>query len=160
MSHSQDEFGQLRRLLTCKRYEQPPPGFFNHFSDRVIARIEVEEFGGKATWWSWLMEKFEAKPVLACACGLAVSSLLLIGFKLSEFFEYEIAAVPPVSALDQASIPNHRAFPGAFGSVGLFERPVVAYSTSLSPAFRPEPLADWYRGNNLQVQAIGFNFNH
>jgi hypothetical protein len=64
MSSSQDDFGRLRKLLASKRYEQPPPGYFNYFSDRVIARIEVEQSHRSSSWWNWLLEKMEAKPIL------------------------------------------------------------------------------------------------
>ena len=160
MSPSQDDFGQLRRLLASKRYEQPPPGYFNHFSDRVIARIEVEEFSGRSNWWDWLMEKLEAKPILACAYGMAVSSLLLVGFRFSDIFDPNVAEAPLPGGLNLANIPNQPAFPGTFGSVGSFDRPAVAYTmtTSLRPALRQEPLADLYRGNSLRAQAVGFSF--
>ena len=158
MSSSPDNFDQLRRMLACKRYEKPPPRYFNHFSDRVIARIEVEESRGRSDWWRWLLEKFEAKPILACAYGIAVSSLVLVGFRLSEILEQELAEAPPSSGLGFASIPNQPAFPAAFGNIGLSEHPAVAYSTSLSPAFRQEPLVDFYHGSGLRVQAAGFVF--
>jgi hypothetical protein len=158
MSTSRDNFEQVRKLLACKRHEQPPPGYFNHFSDRVIARIEVEESSGCSNWWDWLVEKFEAKPILACAYSLAVSSLLLVGFRFSDILDQEVAEVPLPSALNLAGIPNQAAFQGAFGSVGLFDRSTVAYTTSLSPALRQQPLGELYRGNSLRVQTVGFSF--
>jgi len=159
MRSSQDDFVRLRKLLASKRYEQPPPGYFNHFSDRVIARIEVEEFSRGSHWWAWLMEKLEAKPILACAYGLAVSSLLLVGFRFSEILDQKVAEAPLPGGLDLASVPHQPALPGSFGSVGLFDRSAVAYTTSLSPALRQQPLGDLYRGNGLRVQATGFNFS-
>ena|ERR1041385_2247751 len=91
MSYPEDnKFNDVRRLLGCKRYEQPPPGYFISFSDRVIARIETEEPGSHSSWWSWLLGRFDAKPVLICAYGLAVSSLLFMGFRLSQVFDAEL----------------------------------------------------------------------
>src|SRR5688572_17589581 len=157
MSASPEDFDQLRKLLVCKQYEQPPPGYFRHFSDRVIARIEAEEYAGHSHWWHWITEKVEARPILACAYGLAVSSLLLVGYKFSELLDARAMASPFPGGLSLAGVPESPAFQGALGSVGRFERSTVSYTTSLSPALRQEPFGDLYRGNNLRVQMAGFS---
>src|SRR5262245_14103176 len=96
MSRPQEPFREIQKLLGCKRYEQPPPGYFLSFSDRVIARIEAEEGVEYSSWWTWLVARFDAKPVLVCAYGVAVSSLLFMGFRLSQVFEAEAATTPSV----------------------------------------------------------------
>src|SRR5258708_4374558 len=110
MNHPEDQFQDVRRVLRCKRYEQPPPGYFNSFSDQIISRIETEDAMVYGSWWSWLMDRFDAKPVLVCAYGLAVSSLLFMGFRLSQVFDAEVSANPTLSGPLLATTPPSSLF--------------------------------------------------
>jgi hypothetical protein len=92
MSPPNPEFRKLEKLLACKRYEQPPPSYFDSLRDEVMSRLEAEELVEYSSWWHWLIEKFDARPVLVCAYGVAISGLLLGGFRLSQVFESEVAA--------------------------------------------------------------------
>jgi len=56
--------------------------------------LEAEELVEYSSWWRWLIEKFDARPVLVCVYGFAISGLLLGGFRLSQVFESEVAATP------------------------------------------------------------------
>jgi hypothetical protein len=105
MSYPKDDFDEVRRLLACKRHEQPPPGYFNSFSARVIDHIQAEEAAGYSSWWSWLVDRLDAKPVLVCAYGLAVSGLLFLGFRLSDAFEAEVTVNPALSGPWLATTP-------------------------------------------------------
>ncbi len=83
MNGDADHFESLRRLLALKRHEQPPPGYFQNFSSRVLARIEAGETGEGArvgrTWLQWLWAPIEQRPVFAGAFGAAVCALLIAG---------------------------------------------------------------------------------
>ena len=89
MSPETENFDQLRRLLAFKRHEQPPPGYFNHFSSQVIARIEAGEraddpvgilrFIWEGVWLQRLWDAMEAKPALAGVFGAAVCGFLVAG---------------------------------------------------------------------------------
>lgn len=96
MNQPKDPTEKLKNLLACKRYEQPPPGYFSRFPERLRARLEAEEFVEYSSLWQWLVNKFDAKPVVACVYGVALSTLLLAGFNLSQVFDTE-AAVSPVA---------------------------------------------------------------
>ncbi len=97
MSTDQENFEQLRRLLVLKRYEQPPPGYFDRFSRDVIDRIRsgeqlletswFERLGWEAPWLQRLWSVFDAKPILAGALGVAVCGLLVSGIVYSEQVE-------------------------------------------------------------------------
>jgi hypothetical protein len=93
MSQESQDFESLRRLLALKRYEQPPPGYFNNFSSEVIARIKagegahenvLERLFWEAPWLQRLWSALETKPIMAGAFGAAVCALLVAGVVYSE----------------------------------------------------------------------------
>jgi hypothetical protein len=94
MNPSPEEFSRLRKLLALKRREPPPPGYFEHFSDKVIARIEAEGLCARNAWWQRLFPEWDAKPVLACAYGLVIMGLLAVGVGVSQSLDTEEAAAP------------------------------------------------------------------
>ena len=89
MSSEPENFDALRRLLALKRHEQPPPGFFESFSHRVLARLETGDRGqeagsfgsvfAEAPWLQRLYSALTNNPTLAGAFGLIVCSLLVAG---------------------------------------------------------------------------------
>jgi hypothetical protein len=93
MNSEPENFEPLRRLLMLKRHEQPPPGFFNDFSRRIILRIQAGETGQealgiglmfwKAPWLRSFLSALEQKPALAGAFSLGVCGLLLAGILCS-----------------------------------------------------------------------------
>lgn len=94
MNPDSENFDALRRVLALKRHEQPPPGYFNSFSNQVIARIKAGETAepasaisrlfGRAAWWNNLVTLLEAKPAITGAFGAAVCALLISGIVYSE----------------------------------------------------------------------------
>jgi hypothetical protein len=94
MNPSSEEFEPLRKLLALKRQEPPPPGYFNHFSDKIIARIEAEGLCIRISWWQRVFPELDAKPVLACAYGLVIMGLLAIGVGVSQSLDIEEAGAP------------------------------------------------------------------
>ena len=55
MSNEKSEFPELQRLLALKRHEQPPPGYYDRFPLRVMARIEAMERNTPVPWWKSLL---------------------------------------------------------------------------------------------------------
>ena len=80
MSEGQEDFGQLRKLLKLKRYELPPPGYFNHFSTSVINRLEREAQSGHSqtaaaglNWFGLLRRVLAENPIstgIFAVCGI------------------------------------------------------------------------------------------
>ena len=164
-------FEQLQRLLAVKRYEQPPPGFFNNFSSKVIARIEAgdrgeatvlaweERFWGMA-WLQRIWSALETKPAFAAALGVVVSGAVIGGIVASEGLETESVNPDPVVAQSvprpAAAVPN--------------ELTAVAAPNSALPVAAPASFnpVDSLSGSQLgsrslfeqipqvQVQSVGF----
>ena len=87
MSAEQDDFEQLRRLLALKKFEQPPPGYFQYFSREVIARIRTGESCPVGSWelllsrFPWLQRlrsALELRPAVAGTFGAMVCGFLII----------------------------------------------------------------------------------
>ena len=80
MSASPEEFDSVQKLVRLKRYEQPPPRYFNEFSDRIVSRIEAGE--GRGSWW----EKFgfDLRPAFAAAAGMFACGLVVYGVATTE----------------------------------------------------------------------------
>ena len=76
-----ENFDSIRVLLRLKRYEQPPPRYFNEFSSIVIARIEAGERGHASFWERF---GFDLRPVLAGALGATACGLVLLGLAASD----------------------------------------------------------------------------
>ena len=159
MKSPQENFDSIQRLLALKRHEQPPPGYFNYFSDKVISRIEVEQFENSPGWWARFVSRFDAKPVLACAYGFTISGLLLMGFRLSEIFEQEAATAPTRAP----SSPWLAAGLGSGGDSAEFvhtgyDRPSsLASFSSLYPIIQSQPVGG---NSSFRIQPASFSFAH
>ena len=82
-SQPQDEFARLRQLLALKRHEQPPPGYFQHFSPQVMARIQAAEGDAESVWILRFWKALTTRPLwtglaAAGACGVLVGGLMLL----------------------------------------------------------------------------------
>ena len=128
MNQDTEDFEPLRRLLRLKRYEQPPPGYFNDFSTLVIARIKLGEQGvdragmerllWDAPWLQRIWATFEAKPALAGAFGLAMCAVLITGVIYSEKGDVQPVALIPAAE----SIP----YPAEVANVMAANHPLLA----------------------------------
>jgi hypothetical protein len=97
MESEQEHLPDVVRLLALKRHEQPPPGYFNGFSEQVIARIRAgeriqddilfERLGWQVPWLQRLWTVFENQPALAGVFGVAVCGLLVAAVVYSQSVE-------------------------------------------------------------------------
>jgi len=153
MATNPENFDHLLKLLALKRYEQPPPGYFERSARQVTIRIRAGE-AEQASWLDDLREEaslfhrvwslLEARPVLAGAFGAAVSALLLVGIVYTQ---------RPEQASTTAAAPPHDEFalaqPNPVAAIEPVASPLLASSTNPVPAglfdgFRPPALrASW-----------------
>jgi len=104
MNSQSDNFEQIRKLLALKRHEQPPPGYFDNLSARIINRIEAAE-SDHPSLWERLGFAFGSKPAFVCALGVIACGLLCIGV-LSTVQGTAANATSPQLAFDtQSSLP-------------------------------------------------------
>jgi hypothetical protein len=117
MSSSPEDFEALRKLMKLKRYEQPPPRFFEDFSSRVqdgILAAKPASFGVEAPWLARFFRFLEANSLVAGGFATAVCALMLGGLFYSESLDQMTAAVAPVSAsLDGRIADNSTPFADA-----------------------------------------------
>jgi hypothetical protein len=109
MNPDPEAFEELRRLLALKRYEQPPPGYFDRFPREVIARIKEQEAAAGLPMFPSPMPRFqrlwnalEARAVFPTAFGAAVCALLIVGLTRSPVAH---ASAVPISERLEAT-PN------------------------------------------------------
>ena len=176
MHPDSENFEKLRRLLAVKRHEQPPPGYFYHFSDIVVARIKAGELGEDATlaarvgWeWSWLKRlwsSLETRPAFTAAFGLLVCGFFATGIVLSERGENDIVGsvvVPQTSAVVQ-NLPSEN---GLGSRSSLFQAPVsgsilaqgglVSLVADTNQATSIQPARSLF--NSIRPQATFINFS-
>jgi hypothetical protein len=134
MNLPQDEFEKAAKLISWKRHEQPPPGYFHFFSHQVISRIEAEERESQFSWWERLLARFDAKPILAGTYAVAVTGLLVAGFRVSSLLEHESASFPDVNGGWLAASPMGAPLLGQGGSLRhVIDTPTPAFSSSVHP---------------------------
>jgi hypothetical protein len=120
MSENENSFGKLRCLLTLKRHETPPPGYFDRFSGQVMQRIRsgeaqpsaslMDELFGQAPWLARVLQAFSVKPVFAGGFAGALCLLLFFGIVYAERPDItpepllQTETTTPIAALSPASL--------------------------------------------------------
>ncbi|HUB87726.1 MAG TPA: hypothetical protein VMB22_07515 [Verrucomicrobiae bacterium] len=85
MNENENDFETLRRLLAFKNRETPPPGYFNNFASRVIARIQAgEQEAVSGNWFVRFVQSLELKPAFAGTFAAALCLVLVFGIVYAE----------------------------------------------------------------------------
>ena len=161
MNENENKFESLRRLLALKRHETPPPGYFNHFSGEVMARIRAGEAGRSAnvsdqlSWVFQLLSAFEAKPAFAGAFAFSLCLLLVFGIVYAE--RPDVALQP---LLQTAQNTSPLAMPTSSTSVALntlpVEQPAMIPISSTNPIFNSQSGGPWFASQGSGLQQVNF----
>ena len=157
MSENENNFESLRRLLALKRREIPPPGYFDHFSREVTARIRAEEASRTAnvssqlSWLSRLLSAFEAKPAFAGAFASAMCLLLLFGIVFAQ--RPDTALQPLLTISDQSGAPIADLSPAAFTAQA---SPTVLALNTTNPVSL-QPVATLFGQQNSLLTPVSFS---
>jgi len=152
-----DNFEALRRLLSLKRHEVPPPGYFNRFSGDVIARIRAGEQSSTSAaetvfarfpWLLRFLQAFEAKPAFASSFASALCLVLLFGIVYAE--QSDQASQP----LIQTSSLTPESLTASAGSMANAETPQNIFAESVSNS-APSSLQPMF--NNAFAQPVSFS---
>ena len=159
--NDEQNFDKLRTLLTLKNHEQPPPGYFNRLPGKILARIEESELASESTWWNWLVERFDARPILACAYGFTISGLLLMGFRLSQVLQADARAESGSAAVGGgwlAAAPDPiTTQPGAFLQSRFANPAGLATFSSVEPYVE---LNSRPQQSNGMFQPVSYSYSH
>lgn len=139
MDPADDHFESLTKLMALKRYEEPPPGYFDRLPSRIIGRI-VHEEEEPTDWLRSFFGRFEFRPALAGAFGFTLGAFYLLGVGYSG----HVAARPA----DPAWLVHERMTAEARNPIvwtPVTTRPVTAYrvsrpgSSSMTPVLHTVP---------------------
>jgi hypothetical protein len=162
MNSGDQEFEQLRKLLKVKRYEQPPPGYFNHFSDRVINRLEREaevlRKEGFAGWLGALRRVLTENPISAGIFAVCGITMVLVGN--SQFLDKAIAtgASPSLRLADNGATARDTTGSSApHPGIQVASVPAATMVSSVNPVFMN---ASDTLLSQINVQPVSYTYNH
>lgn len=100
MQPPDNEFRLLKKLLNLKRHENPPPGYFENFSGKVVARIRAAEESRQpdASYWRWLLRGLEWRNALVGLYACSFIGLVAGGIYFGSKAGRENVAVQPPPA--------------------------------------------------------------
>jgi len=162
MNEPDSDFGTLRQLLSLKKHEVPPPGYFHNFSDNVVSRIRSGEGGrpdtamerllAEAPWLVKLLQAFESKPAFTGVLASALCLLIVGGIVYTDNPNPsgEAQTSTQVSQLDSPMAAMAPAFLDA-------SAPQSGMIISTNPSTSLEPSASPFGNPNPLLQPVSFN---
>ena len=164
MSEKNENFEDLKKLLKLKRYEIPPPGYFNNFSGDVVSRIRAGEAGGQSFFeriqadsgfWGNILFVFQRKPGLIGGLATSMCLLLLFGVVLLDHSESGQMATDAVTAEASPSAPD--VSPTLASAISLEPSDTGGIAVNTNPVASLQPVTTFAGSSaNPLFQPVGF----
>ena len=170
MNENENNFESLRRLLVLKRYETPPPGYFNYFSSQVVQRIRagdsgtsanwLEEYFAQAPWMGKLVQVFNVKPVFASTFAGALCLLLFLGIIYADrpdlAAQQVLQAANTTASLTTASLTTASLTAAPSLSQSADQMGIVS---STNPVLSLQPVASLFGQQNSLAQPVSLTIS-
>jgi hypothetical protein len=167
MNENENNFESLRRLLVLKRYETPPPGYFDYFSSQVLQRIRagdtgtsanwLEEYFAQAPWMGKLVQVFNVKPVFASTFAGALCLLLFLGIIYADrpdlAAQQVLQAANTTASLTTASLTTASLTAAPSLSQSADQMGIVS---STNPVLSLQPVASLFGQQSSLAQPVSF----
>ena len=170
MNENENNFESLRRLLVLKRYEIPPPGYFDYFSSQVLQRIRagdtgtsanwLEEYFAQAPWMGKLVQVFNVKPVFASTFAGALCLLLFLGIIYADrpdlAAQQVLQAANTTASLTTASLTTASLTAAPSLSQSADQMGIVS---STNPVLSLQPVASLFGQQNSLAQPVSLTIS-
>jgi hypothetical protein len=157
MNRDPEDFESLQKLLALKRWELPPPAYFHDFPSKLRSRLEADRGVEKqVSWWQWLVQEWELKPILLGAYSVGIGGLLLVGISLSE-----AVGERPMAAEFRDHNLGHMALTLGPATESELRQIPLPFASSVSSTLNPvlsesPPASELFNGSRLMVQPATF----
>jgi hypothetical protein len=155
MNSEQDDLELVRKLLALKKYEQPPPGYFNQLPRQIWLRIEREP----ASFWQRIFPNISLNPALAYSFGLLACGTLFFGV----VYSLQVETTQPVAEPIAKNWRNNEPRLARENGIGIQLAPYQPVQTqtvqvaSTNPVLNTDQLPSLFTGVNLQVQPVNYS---
>ncbi len=163
MSTGQEDFEQLRKLLKLKRYEQPPPGYFDRLSDRITSQLEKQAEVRQSSGWAWLGRLRQVLSENPVSAGIfAVCGIMMVVAANSQYLDkYIVSGEGSDLGLAPGAVGTRElANNSVHGGLTLAAQPPSAdvMISSVTPVFMNAP-DSLLNSLNLNAQPVNYTFS-
>jgi hypothetical protein len=168
MSASQEDFEQLRKLLKLKRYEQPPPGYFDRLSDRITNQLERDPQARHSDGWAWLGRLRQVLAENPISAGIfAVCGVMMVVVANSQYLDNYIVSgggsalnLAP-GAVSTGDLADKDLTGSPRSGLTLAAQPALAdtMASSVNPVFMNAP-DSLLNSMNLSAQPVSYTLSH